>query len=249
MVMGSDGHKLSKRHGSTSVRDFRDKGYLPEAIINYVTLVGWSFDGEKQFFSKAELEKDFSIEKINKAPGVFDYKKLDWFNGQYIRAKSDSELAALLVPYLDKESLLDGMDEQAKLDRVTAIVPLVKERLVVLSDVNDMTRFVFRDPGMPDAKTLCAKGHTAAQEYQGLAKAYPILRSGLESWKPDSEIEQELCAIAPELGIKVNGVFMPIRASVTGSQVSPPLFDSIRAVGYDESFRRIERALEVLKAC
>ncbi|MDD2232922.1 MAG: glutamate--tRNA ligase [Sphaerochaetaceae bacterium] len=249
MVMGSDGHKLSKRHGSTSVRDFRDKGYLPEAIINYVTLVGWSFDGEKQFFSKAELEKDFSIEKINKAPGVFDYKKLDWFNGQYIRAKSDSELAALLVPYLDKESLLDGMDEQAKLDRVTAIVPLVKERLVVLSDVNDMTRFVFRDPGMPDAKTLCAKGHTAAQEYQGLAKAYPILRSGLESGKPDSEIEQELCAIAPELGIKVNGVFMPIRASVTGSQVSPPLFDSIRAVGYDESFRRIERALEVLKAC
>lgn len=246
MVMGNDGHKLSKRHGSTSVRDFRDKGYLPEAIINYVTLVGWSLDGEKQFFSKHELEKVFSIEKINKAPGVFDYKKLDWFNGQYIREKDDKELAGLLIPYLDRENLLDGMSEDEKLNRVIAIVPLVKDRLKVLSDVCDIARFIFKDPGTPEAKMLCAKGHTPQQELKALEMAYPIIKAGLLEGKADAAIEEELCELAPKLGIKVNGVFMPIRASVTGSQVSPPLFDSIRALGYDDAFKRMERGLEVL---
>ena len=102
MVMGKDGQKLSKRHGSTAVRDFRAKGYLPEAIINYVTLVGWSLDGSTEFFSKEELEKCFTMEGIHKAPAVFDYKKLDWFNGQYIRQADDSRLASLITPYLQE---------------------------------------------------------------------------------------------------------------------------------------------------
>ncbi|MGP1419654.1 MAG: glutamate--tRNA ligase [Sphaerochaetaceae bacterium] len=247
MVMGSDGQKLSKRHGSTSVRDFREKGYLPEALMNYVTLVGWSYDGQQEFFSKQELERIFTIDKINKAPGIFDYKKLDWFNGQYIRMKDDAELAALLVPYLAKEGLLEGLSDSESLAKVVSIVPLVKERLRVLSDVNDMVRFIFKDPGEPEAKTLCAKGHTPAQELAALSSAYPVLRRGLEAGDKDEDIEQRLCAIASEQGIKVNGVFMPIRASVTGSQISPPLFDSIRALGYDKAFYRMERAINTLE--
>lgn len=248
MVMGSDGQKLSKRHGSTSVRDFRAKGYLPDALMNYVSLVGWSYDGQQEFFSREELEKIFSIEKINKAPGVFDYKKLDWFNGMYIRKTPDVDLARQLIPYLEKEDLLSGLSPEEALEKVTSIVPLVKERLKVLSDVTDSVRFIFKDPGVPEAATLCAKGHKPDQEYAALSEAYPILRKGLENGVEDAKIEEELCALAPKLGVKVNGIFMPIRASVTGSQVSPPLFDSIRALGYGKAFARIERGLEVLSA-
>ena len=98
LVMGKDGSKLSKRHGSTSLVDFRKAGYLPEAIINYVSLLGWSFDDSREFFSREDLEELFSMEKINKAPAVFDYKKLEWFNGQYIRQRDKASLEELLIP-------------------------------------------------------------------------------------------------------------------------------------------------------
>ena len=247
MVMGSDGQKLSKRHGSTSVRDFRAKGYLPEALLNYVTLVGWSYDDKQEFFSREELEKVFTIDKINKAPGVFDYRKLEWFNGQYIRQRSDASLAEAVKPYLKEAGLLEGLDEKTVAEKLLGVVPLVKERLKVLSDVTEMVRFVFADPQAPDAKTLCAKGHTPQQELAALERAYPVLRAGLEGGLEDAAIEENLCALAPELGIKINGVFMPIRASVTGSQVSPPLLPSIRVLGFEKTFERIERSLDTLR--
>ena len=99
MVMGKDGQKLSKRHGATSVREFRAQGYLPEALINYLALVGWSYDDQRELFTLPELEKLFGMEKLNKAPAVFDYQKLEWFNGSYIRAKSRAELASLIAPF------------------------------------------------------------------------------------------------------------------------------------------------------
>jgi len=245
MVMGKDGKKLSKRHGSTSVRDFKEKGYLPEALINYVTLVGWAFDGEKQFFTKEELEKDFCLEKINKAPGVFDYKKLDWFNGQYIRMKTPEELCELLLPYLEKDGLISGSkSEETKL--VLPLVPMIQERLKTLSDVSDLLRFLFLDPGVPEKESLVAKKHTVKQTYDALNKAYPILKKGLEEGKEIEKIEEELVEVSNELGIKVNGVFNPIRVSITGTSVSPPLFDCIFALGKEKSYERIERALTVL---
>ena len=100
MVLGKDGQKLGKRHGSTAVRDYREAGYLPEAVINYLTLVGWSYDDKREFFSMQELEEFFTLDKLNKAPAVFDAKKLEWFNGQYIRMKSDEELLELILPFL-----------------------------------------------------------------------------------------------------------------------------------------------------
>lgn len=243
MVMGNDGQKLSKRHGSTSVRDFRAKGYLPDALMNYTSLVGWSFDGEKQFFSKEELERDFCLEKINKSPGVFDYKKLDWFNGQYIRLKSDEELAKLIKPYLVEA----GLVPETEWESIVKLVPMVKERLKVLSDVAPMVKFIYQDPGRPEAASLCAKNTSIEQTFKALEKACPILKDGLLSGRKEEEIEADICAIAQELGIKINGAFMPIRVGVTGSTVSPPLFDSIRALGYEEAFSRLDRALDVLK--
>jgi glutamyl-tRNA synthetase len=120
MVMGKDGHKLSKRLGSTSVRDFRAQGYLPDALLNCIALVGWSYDGSRELFTLKELEELFDIEKLNKAPGVFDYQKLEWFNGMYIRAKSRQELAGLIAPFMKKAGLPG--DDTTMLEGVAGLV-------------------------------------------------------------------------------------------------------------------------------
>ncbi len=242
MVMGSDGHKLSKRHGSTSVRDFRAKGYLPEALLNYVSLVGWSYDGEKEFFTREELEKCFSLEKINKAPGVFDYQKLDWFNAQYIRQKSDKELADLLMPYLKQAGRLDD----SGYDRLLAFVSGVRDRLTLLSDIVAMTDFL-EDHGEPDAAILIPKKMDAASSLSSLKAVYELVKDDLAKGRTDDELQNDLCELAQGLGIKNAGVFNPLRAAVTGLQVSPPPFSCIHLLGEEESYRRIERAIEVLE--
>ena len=245
MVMGKDGQKLSKRHGSTSVRDFRAKGYLPEALINYVSMVGWSYDGEREFFTRDELEQVFSLEKINKAPGVFDYKKLDWYNGMYIRQKSDSELAELLVPYLVEAGFIQeqATDEQRRL--IDMLVPTVKERLKVLSDVVEMSRFLFEHIEDPTVEQLLPKNQNVEVTCVALERALEMI--GQKSDDSDEHMEIRLAELATELGIKVNGVFMPIRVAVTGSTVSPPLFDSIRLLGLDRAIARMQRAVSILK--
>lgn len=242
MVMGSDGHKLSKRHGSTSVRDFRAKGYLPEALLNYVSLVGWSYDGEKEFFTREELEKCFSLEKINKAPGVFDYQKLDWFNAQYIRQKSDKEIADLLMPYLKQAGRLDD----SGYDRLLAFVPGVRDRLTLLSDIVAMTDFL-EDHGEPNAAILIPKKMDAASSLSSLKAVYELVKGDLAKGRTDDELQNDMCELAQRLGIKNAGVFNPLRAAVTGLQVSPPPFSCIHLLGEEESYRRIERAIEVLE--
>jgi len=244
MVMGKDGQKLSKRHGSTSVREFKEKGYLPEALMNYVSMVGWSYDGVKEFFSKEELERLFVLEKINKAPGVFDYKKLDWYNGMYIRAKSDAELVALITPYLVRSSLVADPPTEAQHATILALVPVVKERLKVLSDVVDMTRFVFADIPAPSVEELLPKNQDVATTLAALQKAVAVISD--MGRRSDEELEQEMASIAQSMGIKINGIFMPVRMAVTGSTVSPPLFDSIRLLGFEHAMVRLERAVAIL---
>ena len=247
MVMGKDGQKLSKRHGSTAVRDFRAKGYLPEAIINYVTLVGWSLDGSREFFTREELEKCFTMEGIHKAPAVFDYKKLDWFNGQYIRAAENSRLAELVTPYLiDAGFVSDPVtaEEKALIDR---LVPSVKERMKVLSDVVDLTRFLFRDVPVEDKSVYVSKGSDIDKTAEALAKGSAILLSGLREGKDESSIEESLVELSKQLEVKVNGVFQPIRVAITNSTVSLPLFDSIRLLGLEETEKRINRSIRLFE--
>ncbi|MBQ2050119.1 MAG: glutamate--tRNA ligase [Spirochaetales bacterium] len=244
MVMGNDGHKLSKRHGSTSVRDFRQKGYLPEALLNYVSLVGWSYDGEKEFFTREELEKCFSLEKINKAPGVFDYQKLDWFNAQYIRRKGDTELAELLMPYLKDAGLLDG--HKLAMDRLVAFVPGIRDRITLLSDIVPMCEFI-KDQGEPDVALLIPKKMDAAGTLEALTNVYEVVKAGLEAGRNDEELQQDLMDLAQRMGLKNAAVFNPLRTAVTGLAVSPPPFSCIRLLGKDASYSRIERAIAVLK--
>ena len=248
MVMGKDGQKLSKRHGSTSVKDFREKGYLPEALTNYVSMVGWSYDGQREFFTKDELEELFTLEKISKSPGIFDYKKLDWFNGQYIRQMSDDALEALLLPYMVEAGFISeplSSEVQAKLD---ALVPVVKERLKTLSDVVPLSRFLFEEPEYSDRSLFVAKNVEPSVALSALEGAYAILKKGLAEGLPTEDMEQAMADLAARLGVKVNGVFMPLRVAITGSSVSLPLFDSISLLGQEKTCERIETALSVLKS-
>ena len=242
MVMGKDGQKLSKRHGSTAVREFREKGYLPEAIINYVTLVGWSLDGSTEFLSKEQLENCFKIENIHKNPGKFDYKKLDWFNSQYIRMADDERIASLMTPYLVNAGFVSNPPTDEESGKIQKLVKPAKERMKVISDIVDLSRFLFVDEPVDDENMYIAKGSDLEKTKMALEKGGEILFSMLKDGKKDEEIEEALVNLSQSLEIKVNGVFQPIRVAITNSQVSLPLFDSISLLGLDEDLVELAQA-------
>jgi glutamyl-tRNA synthetase len=257
MVMGQDGKKLSKRHGATSIDEFRRQGYLPEALLNYVALLGCSWEEGKELYTLRELEERFSLEKLNRAPGIFDYKKLEWYNGQYIRMKSDGELAECALPWAVKAGLFGkragdggtegGGTEPAPEQRelFTAAMPLIRERLILLSEVPEKIRYLFAEPPVPPAAEFFPKK-------ADLAQTVNLLRMGRELAEPiaavasDEDAEHLVKIFAEKTGAKLGDLLMPLRVAVTGARVSPPLFGSIRLLGAARSLERIDRALAVL---
>ncbi|TVR67397.1 MAG: glutamate--tRNA ligase [Spirochaetaceae bacterium] len=245
MVMGKDGSKLSKRHGSTSVVEFRRQGYLPEAIMNYITLLGWSYDDSREFFTREELEELFSLEKINKAPAVFDYRKLDWFNGQYLRELPEDRLVGELMPYMEAEGWTSVPAERADRERLRALLPLIRERLKVLGDVVPLVRFLFEDVTEWSAEELIPKKATARDAGRWLELAWAVVEKiGLED---QDAVDQALRAAAEEIDTKVGNLLMPLRVAITGSSVSPPLVGSIRELGLERARKRVAGAQAVLE--
>ena len=241
MVMGKDGQKLSKRHGSTAVKEFIEQGYLSEALINYVSMVGWSYDDKREFFTKEQLSELFSLDKISKSPGVFDYKKLLWYNGHYIREKGDNELLQLLKPFMAKEFDLTNIKES----QLLKLMPIVKERLKTLSDIGPMVKFLFVDIGDVDSEALLPKNVDKRTTLEILQKGSLVIERLDEL--TNEQAESELMELANSLDQKVNAIFMPLRVAVTGSLVSPPLFDSMRLLGLEKTMARIKRAIEILQ--
>jgi glutamyl-tRNA synthetase len=243
MVMGTDGQKLSKRHGATSVLEFRKAGYLPAALLNYVSLLGWSFDGQTDLLSKEQLEKSFCLENLSKAPGIFDYKKLEWFNGMYIRAATPSSLGQMIRPWLVEAGILEpqaGPSEAV----FQAAIPLIQERIKLLSEAPDAMRFFFADPVF-DPATACFKKTDAATTASAAQAGLAILES---SWDlPDEELEHKLFAKAEELGHKVAVLMMPLRVGVTGSSASPPLLPCYRILGKETVLRRVNNLIQQLQ--
>lgn len=243
MVLGSDGHKLSKRHGATAVNEFRKAGYLPEAIINYIAHLGCSFEEGREIFSLSEMERLFRLEKLNKAPAVFDYQKLEWFNGQYIRQKTDRELAALIKPFLVEAKL--RADSDAKADALDLrAAPLVKERLKLLSEAPAMMAYLYKKPALPEASEFIPKKLDRAAAAAMLKEDLALLDSVDFSQVERAETRFKERSLA--LGAKLGDMLMPLRVAVTGSRVSPPLFESIAILGAAETAERIRAALRLL---
>jgi glutamyl-tRNA synthetase len=250
MVMGQDGKKLSKRHGATSIDEFRRQGYLPEALLNYVALLGASYEEGRELYTLEELAERFSLDKLNKAPAIFDYKKLEWYNGQYIRMKSDEELAALTLPYGSAAGLFGsgtGPAEPTAEQRntFTAAMPLIKERLSFLHEAPGKIAYLFSEPPLPPAEEFFPK--KADRE-----KTAALLRIGRELVRPlaeagdDETAESFVKAEAEKRGAKPGDLLMPLRVAVTGARVSPPLFGSLRILGAERSLARVDRALAAL---
>jgi glutamyl-tRNA synthetase len=238
MVMGSDGKKLSKRHGATSVDEFRRQGYLPEALLNYTALLGASYEEGKDVYTLEELAAAFDIDKLNKSPAVFDYKKLNWFNGLYIRAKSDEELAELALPYC--EGLIK---ENSTL--FTGAMALIKERISLLSEIPSKIAYLFEDPPLPEPSEFFPKK-------ADLAKTVGLLELGktlVPALCRSDEVffKEEVERAASSASVKVGDMMMPLRVAVTGARVSPPLFGSLCLLGEEKSLERVEKALALLK--
>lgn len=240
MVMGKDGQKLSKRHGATSLIEFRRRGYLPEAVINYVALLGWAYDDSREFFSLSELEEFFDARKLNKAPAVFDYTKLDWFNGNYIRTCDDTRLLKLIEPFVQ------GAGISASTEQLKQALPLIKERMKRLDEAPELLGFLVGEPAEYPAEDLIPKKMDAADTLAVLDGVSRLL-DGL-STRSDEENEERFRALAEQLGTKLGNVLMPLRVAVTGSKVSPPLFGSIKLLGEQNARLRVDVAVQKLKS-
>jgi glutamyl-tRNA synthetase len=245
MVLGSDGQKLSKRHGATRIVEFEERGYLPEAVLNYIALLGWSFDDSREFFTLEELQQLFSLDRLNKAPAVFDYKKLDWFNGVYIRKAAPERLANLLVPYLQQRGWIPEKPSEADHQRVETLVPLVQERLTVLSDVQSLVGFLFEEAPNPPAEELIPKRLDRDRTVEVLRRACSLLEDFDGHTNEDNE--QRFRQTAEDLEVKLGDLLMPVRVALTGSRVSPPLFESIRVLGVCSTLERLKKALGKLE--
>ena len=252
MVMGLDGKKLSKRHGSTSIDEFRNQGYLPEALINYVAMVGCSYEEGKDIYTLDELAQRFSMEKLTKAPAIFDYKKLEWFNGQYIRMKSDEELARLALPWAIDHALFAPSDETHNVKPTNEqqklfidAMPLVKERLSFLTELPAKISYLFHEPKLPESEEFFPKKIDLAGTVELLKKGRELILA-LASAANDEEAEERTKAYAEKEGLKLGDLMMPLRVAITGARVSPPLFGSLRLLGTEKSLARIDEALKLL---
>ncbi len=266
MVMGQDGQKLSKRHGATSCNEFRNNGYLKDALINYVAMLGCSFEDGRDMYTLAELGALFQMEHINKAPAVFDYKKLEWFNGQYMRVKTDEELFDLTWPFIansgvlgqcgpgeanspeareraglqfaDQTLLAPTVDQRSTLMRV---MPLIRERLHFLTEAPAMVSFLFSETAVPPIEEIVPKKLDAAKTREALVAAKGVV-AGIGDLDEEAA-DARFRAAAESLGIKIGDLMMPVRMAVTGSRVSPPLVGSIQILGVEVALARIERTL------
>ena len=239
-VLGQDGKKLSKRHGSTHVRSFREAGYLPEALINFLLLLGWNpGEGEQQeIFTKDEMIKKFSLERVNNAAAVFSYDKLNWMNGMYIRGLSKEQFVDAIKPYL----LAKGI----KVDdaRLAAIAPHIQERMKFLNETPDLIDFLFKEKIERDLPAMMGKDVDAAKAKEIISAAIAAISAVSDFTVPN--VEAAVRAVPEKMGLKVGPVFAVIRISVTGKKITPPLFESIVVLGKDATIARLKEAAELI---
>jgi len=235
LLVGADRKKLSKRQGDVALQAFRAKGYLPEALVNYLALLGWAYDDHTEHFTLAELERLFSIERVSRNPAAFDTNKLDALNGWYIRRLTADDFARRALPFV-----LDAGYPGEHLDLLQRVAPLVAERVVRLDQVPDMVGFLLTDSDELPIDPQDAANMFTDDGRAFLAEAAKTLTS-LEHWTAGA-IEQALRALAEEHQLKARKAFQPLRLAITGRRVSPPLFESLELLGKDRSLARLDHA-------
>lgn len=239
-ILAPDRAKLAKRHGATAVLEFREMGIVPEALLNFLALLGAAYSADREIFSREELISLFDVDRMSAAPAIFDRTKLEWMNGHYINHMlSLADVTDRCVPYLERAGLLQN-EPREYLEQVIA---LIKERLKLLPEVVDLTEFFFQEPD-PSAAQLAGK-KLSPEEAHGAIEAARARLADLPSW--DEELmEAEMRALGEELGLKTGPFFMALRVATTGRTVSPGLFETMRVLGKDRTLARLDRAIAAL---
>jgi len=239
LLHGTDGKPLSKRHGAASVQELREIGYLPEAVRNYLALLGWGYDAETTFFTTEDLVEKFSLERVSRSPAVFDEQKLSWMNGHYIREMDTAELARRVAEWMAARGLPGAGDP-----RLERAVAAVKDKVSTLAEVPRLVGFAF-GPVETDQK--------AWDKVMGKDGARDLLeraRAALAGAEPYDEggIEQALQRVVEETGVKPGAVYQPLRVAITGKTVSAGIFESLALLEREEALERVDRALQRLSA-
>jgi glutamyl-tRNA synthetase len=241
-VLGSDKAKLSKRHGAHSVLEYRDQGYVPGAVVNFLALLGWSLDDHTDIMSMETLVENFSVERLIPNPAVFNAEKLLWMNGMYIREMPDEELADAVLPFLER-----SLGHTADRGLLLRIVPLIKERIKLLSEIGEMADFFFTDGELEyDVETLLGKkyaGEPAAAK--GALERVIAAAEGAADW-PQGALEAAIRPLAEDLGVKAGDLFGLIRVAITGRTATPPLFETMEVLGREKTLWRLRTAVRRL---
>jgi len=246
LILNADRTKMSKRKGQTAVSDYLAEGFVREALVNYLALLGWSTGTEEEILPLEELERRFDLDHVQKAGAVFDRERLEWLNGQWIRRLAPADLVDRLRPFLEAERAAGRIDRVPTDDEVVALLPVVQERLPTLGAIGDLVGFLFVDRVDADPAVLVPKRWDRETAIEGLRAARETIAAvGPVSYEAD-ELEPRLRALAEVRGWKAGDLFMAIRVAVTGRTATPPLFDTLVALGCERTLGRLDRAIERL---
>lgn len=243
MILGPDRSKLSKRHGATAVNEYRDEGFLAEALFNFLALLGWSLDDKTEIMSVKDIVTNFSLERVSKTAAIFNKEKLEWMNGVYIRSLSVSEFATRVKPFLEKY-LPPAVKRPLDDEYILKILPLIQERARTLKEVPELTDFFFVDTPDYDTGTLLGKLEKT-QGYELLRTVLAKLRE-VDSWRTEI-LENNIRPLCASFNLKPAVLFGMIRVAITGRTVSPPLFQTMEVLGRERCFHRLELALQKLQ--
>jgi glutamyl-tRNA synthetase len=244
MLVGPDRSKLSKRHGDVSVMEYRSQGYLPEAMLNFLALLGWSLDDKTELFTRQDLIASFSLERVSKTPATFNVEKLKWLNGVYMRKLSPDEFARRASPFLERD-LPPEVKRPLDSGYAAQVLPLVHERVKVLNEVAGLSRYFFVEHLEYDAKLLIGKDMTSESTARALAVAKDRLER-VEAFDPQL-LENMLRPLAVELGLKTGQLFGALRTAVSGETATPPLFQMMAVLEKERCLRRIDEAITKLR--
>ena len=238
IILGPDRSKLSKRHGAAALLDYRDLGFLPDAMVNYLALMGWALDDHTELFTREMLVKHFTLERVGKSGAIFDITKLAWMNGVYLRELSTDRFMEVALPSLESglpQDIIRPLDQ----DYAGQVLSLLQERTKTLKELPELAEFFFVEDLAHDPKALVPKKMDHEGAVTALKSALAVLTE-LRGWDVET-LEGALRPLAPTLGIKTGQLFGALRVGVTGRMAAPPLFDTMSVLGRD---RCIDRLLE-----
>src|SRR6478672_1542310 len=246
LILNADRSKMSKRKSQTAVSDYIAQGFIREALINYLALLGWSTGTEEEVLSIDEIVERFELGDVHKAGAVFDRERLEWLNGQWIRRLDPDDLIDRLRPFVEAELAAGRIDNMPSDEELRTLLPIITERLPTLGAVGDLVGFLWVEDLTYDTALLVPKRWDAATTLEGLRAAREVIaEAGRVSFEAE-ELEPPLRALAETRGWKAGDLFMAIRVAVTGRTATPPLFDTLVALGIERTLERLDRALELI---